>query len=104
MGLAMGFSDCKTLPPNPNPQRFKVIKTYRLGELVAVMLNYPRCITFEGNKVLVMLESEFLKCRKSKVLDPHFRNTENSPVSRFPGNDAGWRDAIIYLECKNRGL
>lgn len=111
MGMFKLFSDSsppisfRAVPvppdPNPNPFRFKIEATKPVGRYVVVHAHYPDCTTHGGHKVMVYDDAgELERALAKKHLDPHFLEDPNtlSPVARFPGNAAGWRDAVDFAE------
>lgn len=85
-------------PIDPNPDNFKLIRSYQQGERhFAVMVNYPNCINYEGNKIIVYRNVSFGKFLSQKSLDPHFfrgKIGDVTPFARFEPTDAGWNAAI----------
>jgi hypothetical protein len=47
--------------PNPDPKNFKIIKTQQIGESLILMVNYPNCTNFEGDKILFYVNYLSLK-------------------------------------------
>ena len=50
-----------------------------------VRINYPDCHNYEGNKILVFLDTTREELEKQKAIDPHFSDNPDfiSPVARF---------------------
>jgi hypothetical protein len=92
-------SSCKT--PNPNPKNFEIKKVAFWGEYVAVMVNYPDCTNFEGNKILIF-KSDIGKIKKWCSIDPHFFPSESSPIARFRPTKQGWKDAEIFIMIRSK--
>jgi hypothetical protein len=67
-------------------------------KLTVVMLKYLDCTTYEGNKVLVYATSK-KQLKKRKKLDPHFLEHGLSPIARFPGNDKGFKHAVLFAKA-----
>lgn len=87
------------LPPDPNPHKYKCIKQSICGDLVAVMLRYEGCTPYGGIKILVYKGTDVLnKIAENQPIDPHFLDTADSPIARFPGSIQGWKDALFYID------
>lgn len=98
---------------SPDPDYYRIDRVQRVGEHLVMQVRYHSCTKceYEGLKTMVFLyvpEVEVLRWRR---IDPHFRGLRSaasaqavveapSPAARFPGNDAGWNDAIDYAERK----
>lgn len=82
--IAMG---CK-----PDPYKFKIIKHEKVGGGTIVLANYEGCISFGGNK-LMLLKGEVDLDRKT--LDPHFLDETYEVVGRFIPTYEGWQMAKI---------
>ena len=39
--------------PNPDPKNYAISKTKQIEQFLVVMINYPNCTNYEGNKILV---------------------------------------------------
>lgn len=95
----------------PDPDKFEILEIHRDGNYVALRVKYiscPKC-TYEGIKVMVFPYVSELDILKWKRVDPHFRDPSAkpyreapSPIARFPGSDAGWKDAIEFIKLRNR--
>jgi len=86
MGLKIGFSSstCRN-NPNPNKYNFEVKEVY-LGTWAHVLLvNYPDCSTYNGDKVLV-IKGDYVP--NNSELDPHFLDGNNI-VARFVPTEEG---------------
>jgi len=102
MGLTRGMFSCLDTnnpePPNPNPKRFFIKHKTKIGELWVLLVHYPDCTTFNGNKLLVMLSEP-----SEKWLDPHFLES-NDVIARFRPTENGMKMALhlcnaIKLTC-----
>lgn len=92
----------KTLS-NPNPKNFKIIKVMDIGNYIAVEINYPDCINYEGNKIMVYQNITKNEIRKIKFLDPHFCDGNHlSPIARFEPTKFGWECAIGLISILNK--
>lgn len=85
---------------NPNKYRFKVVRFQQVGrKAVVVLLNYPDCYNYSGNKICVYDDaSKWLKLRQDKCIDPHFLEASYSPVARFEPTERGWKLALQFAK------
>lgn len=87
--------------PNPNPNNYKIEKLIlHLDKgYVLVLINYPDCTNFEGNKILVYKNVDPSTIINAKFLDPHFCNNDEhpSPIARFIPTDEGWEMALKFI-------
>lgn len=98
-------------PPRLDPDKYEVLEAIQIGGYFGMRVKYPSCprCEYEGVKILVFTDVTALDALKWKRIDPHFRdpilkhpNTESpSPVARFPGSDAGWEDALLYMKHRS---
>ncbi len=104
MGMPL-FSRGNTAPPNPNPALFTIVREFeiRYPRLTVVMVNYPGCTTYGGNKISVYSDT-VVNVRLAARLDPHFNDdsAEISPIARFPGDEYGWKLALQFVETLER--
>lgn len=86
--------------PNPDPNNFKIIKNKTIGKFLIILIKYPDCINFEGEKILIYKNWTIKKLKARNNLDPHFSNNEiePSPIARFIPTNEGWEMAIKF--CK----
>ena len=75
MGMKLFSSStdyCKSTITRPNPNKYRFnIKSIEKGELFDLLLiEYPDCITYKGNKLLMVKKDSFKI--DNKELDPHF--------------------------------
>ncbi len=91
---------CK-LVGNPNPSNFQILNHEEIGRFVVVLVKYPECLNYEGDKILVFENVSFGVIQKLKSIDPHFCDSGNhsSPIARFVPTLKGWHYAIQF--CKN---
>ena len=117
MGLSIGMSDCSCVQkdnihrsnaaiqrqtpsrfPNPNPKNFKFIKIERFEEFVIVMINYPDCTNYEGNKILVFDNITLEELANMEKIDPHFCDKDHkAPIARFEPTESGWSMAQTFV-------
>lgn len=102
MGLFKAPSSCvahkpAAVLPNPNPQNFRIAREERIGHCTLVLVHYPDCVNFEGNKIMVYWDVGSLL--HAEKLDPHFCEEGCvSPIARFVPTAAGWRMARAFAE------
>ena len=83
---------------NPRPTNFKIKEAFVIGDYVAVVVNYPDCSNFEGNKIMVY-EAPFSDVLRQKELDPHFCDDDHlSPIARFRPTKEGRFQAIHFMD------
>lgn len=93
-----GILHVETALPNPDPQNFIIKKTERIGSFTIVLINYPDCTNYEGNKVLVYHGCNIRDVIASKKLDPHFCDECTiSPIARFEPTERGWNWAKDFI-------
>jgi hypothetical protein len=82
--------------PNPNPKRFKVINHIQEGKFLIVLVNYPDCTNYEGNKILMYDGINMYNLLQQGSIDPHFSNNpkKRSPIARFVPTLNGWEMAL----------
>ncbi len=85
---------------NPNPENYNIIKSRQINEFLIVLINYPDCINFEGNKILIYKDCNIQQLINQKTIDPHFSDSVKfySPICRFIPTDKGWSMAISFCE------
>jgi anaerobic ribonucleoside-triphosphate reductase len=85
--------------PNPDPNNFKVLDIYDDG-YIALLINYPDCTNYEGNKILVFDNTIKIKdIINLKSIDPHFCDGGHiSPIARFEPTKRGWSMAIEFIK------
>ena len=84
---------------DPNPSNFRIKNIYENNGHCVVYINYPNCINYEGNKILVFKDTKKEKIRKLNEIDPHFSDSENKVklIARFEPTDEGWQLAKEFL-------
>lgn len=75
--------------PNPNPYNYLI-----------VLINYPDCKNYEGNKVLLYKDIKIKDLKKQDSIDPHFSNNKlkHSPIARFVPTISGWQMALKLVD------
>jgi len=84
---------------NPNPNNYLVVKAEEHNGVLILMIRYPDCNNYEGNKILVFERGvTLINIINQKVIDPHFSTNSNyhSPIARFEPTDRGWNWAISF--------
>lgn len=94
----------------PNADKYQIMDAVRVGPHLVLNVQYPNCskCSFEGNKILVFLNTPETSVLKWRRIDPHFSDPDEkrldhqapSPAARFPASETGWRDAIEYATRK----
>jgi hypothetical protein len=78
---------------NPDPKKFTIIQSVRVGDWFVTKIQYPNCTNYEGNKIIV---TDFNPKNRTE-LDPHF--TKNSGIiARFVPTDSGWNMATNFAK------
>lgn len=87
--------------PNPNPKNFRVVQHEYIGTWLIVIVNYPDCKNYEGDKLLVYKGVELKKLVEGGSIDPHFSASPMSPIARFRPTPLGVVMArkLIASEC-----
>jgi hypothetical protein len=88
-----GYCPSSTKEPRADLFEIKFAKNINRGKSCVLMISYPNCENFEGNKICVFRHS--LKyMEKQKLIDPHFSSEGLSPFARFEPTEEGWNMAI----------
>jgi hypothetical protein len=91
------------VPPNPDPKKFEILSTLRIGDFLIIEVSYPDCTNYEGRKLLVyeVDDAWTLLCKNNGTLDPHFSNNPKfySPIARFEPTTRGWKMAKCFLRA-----
>lgn len=85
--------------PNPDPKLFRVVKHFAKKGHLALLVNYPGCTNYEGDKVLVYRNTRLAELLAQGTIDPHFSQNPHylSPCARFEPTKQGWRLALNLL-------
>lgn len=98
-------------PETPDKSNYNVEEVKRLNQHLVLKVSYPNCrnCVYEGNKVMVFLNTSPEEALLWKEIDPHFRdpkkvakNAAPSPAARFPATSEGWADAIVFAQGKSK--
>jgi hypothetical protein len=79
--------------PMPDPSNYEVIHYEEHGPFVILVVRYPDCTTFEGQKVLVFHGKPLTSILAQTRMDPHFSQStvpgNGHPVARFEPTPMG---------------
>lgn len=90
-----GYTKTTDISPNPNKFNFTVLDEEVIGNYLIVKTHYEGCTTHNGNKIAVY---EGIKSVKGRTeLDPHFMETDDSPIARFPATILGSKLAKNFV-------
>lgn len=103
-----------TDPSSPDSENYVVEEAVAVDQHLVLKVKYPNCskCSFEGSKVLVLLNVPLIDALKWRKIDPHFKDTKKqptmpieapSPRARFPADAEGWQDALTFAHSKSRG-
>lgn len=87
----------------PDPSNYEITKHRQVGKYLIVMIKYPNCINYEGNKIMVYQDCTITELTKQIYIDPHFFENDKyySPIARFVPTKKGWKMAKKF--CKIYG-
>lgn len=90
--------------PNPNPYNYVIKNDYQTGDYLIILINYPDCTNYEGNKVLVYKNVHLRDLINQGSIDPHFSNnkSKHSPIARFVPTEDGWNMAMQLVSLLNK--
>lgn len=96
MGVCKAFSSCSTNAnaKAPDPSRWALIHREQYAHGYVLMVKYFGCDTFEGRKIMVYRGQYKLRT----VLDPHFADSDDSPIARFKPDEEGWDAAVALVQ------
>ena len=94
------YEEKKVSKYDPKPNHFEIKNVYESNGHCIIYINYPNCINYEGNKVLVFKDTKKEEIEKLNEIDPHFTDSENiiKPIARFELTYEGWNLAIKFIE------
>lgn len=90
--------DCQSISGNPDPRKFEIIATKKFNNYTVLMITYPDCTNYEGNKILVFENP----IKNETFIDPHFCEKHQSPIARFEPTLRGLAWAIDFCEMLER--
>lgn len=90
--LKSSNTNCVRINRNPDPNNYKIVKHLQFGKFLLIMINYPDCTNYEGNKILLFDNVSLFELIKQEKIDPHFSNNKKykSPIARFEPTVYGW--------------
>jgi hypothetical protein len=88
---------------NLDSSNYRIIKSKKIDNFLILFINYPNCTNFEGNKILVYINSTIDDLYTQRSIDPHFSDNKNyiSPIARFIPTDIGWKMAEFFCSITN---
>lgn len=87
---------------DPNPAKFTIKNHYENNGNIAIVVNYPNCKNFEGNKIIVFKNATWEQICNLKEIDPHFIDSDTiKPYARFEPTTDGWLSAVFILNHIN---
>lgn len=75
----------------PDPYNFKVLEMEVINGNAIILANYPGCLTYEGNKLMLLRGEHPI----GDTLDPHFLDDDYAVVARFLPTELGWKMARL---------
>lgn len=98
-----GYSPPPPPPGNPDPSNYQLVRAEEgLGKYLIVMIKYPDCKNYEGNKILVFKDVTLIELVNQKLIDPHFfpgDDKRKSPIARFVPTEEGWQMALVFVKA-----
>lgn len=84
---------------DPNPSVFSIIKIASCNRNVAIVIKYPNCKNYEGDKIIVYRNVAVSEVLGAREIDPHFKDAGKlKPFARFEPTDEGWDKAMWLLK------
>ncbi len=86
--------------PNPNPKKYKILRSERIGRNLVVEIKYIGCTNYEGKKILLFEHLTVYQLTANKFIDPHFseKKFQYSPFARFEPTERGWSMACLLAK------
>lgn len=79
---------------NPDPARYKILRTHVVGRHAVIEAHYTGCTNYEGRKILVLRSDQPIDWAQSRrTLDPHF-DRGSDVFARFEPTADGWAAAV----------
>ncbi len=87
-------------PPNPDPKNFEIWRYEENGDWLLVVIRYPDCINFNGDKILLYRNITIERLKGLTEIDPHFSNKfkQITPFARFVPTEEGWNTAVKLMD------
>jgi hypothetical protein len=95
------FGSSSTNQPDPGNFQIQRITSHFGHPYCVVIVHYPNCTNCDGRKILVF-NKEPEEVESMKWMDPHFSESDNSPIARFAPTLQGWINAIDFIEMITR--
>ena len=85
---------------DPDPTNFRISIYNEQNGNVAILVKYPNCKNYEGEKIIVFKNTTWGQIRNLEELDPHFTEEDNviKPFARFEPTLDGWLSAVELLK------
>ena len=80
----------KPSPVDPIPSLFKIEVLEQYDNCVLGVVNYPNCTTFDGDKVIVWINTTVSEVEGMILIDPHFL-LNNKIIARFKPTVEGFK-------------
>ena len=89
--------------PNPDPKNYIIRKHFEQNGFLMILINFPDCINYEGDKILVFSKCTLDDLKKQKFIDPHFSDNKKffSPMARFEPTHQGWIFGKEFIKLFN---
>ena len=87
----------------PDPKNYIIRKHFEQNGFLMILINFPDCINYEGDKILVFSKCTLEDLKKQKVIDPHFSDNKKffSPMARFEPTHQGWIFGKEFIKLFN---
>jgi hypothetical protein len=95
----LNYEENKVSGFDPNPTNFIIRKYSEQNGHIVILINYPNCKNYEGEKVIVFKNTTWEQIRNLKEIDPHFTDEKTiKPFARFEPTVDGWLSAVNLIE------
>ena len=93
----------KLVNANPDPKNYKITVSMQYDNAFVLFVNYPNCVNYEGNKIIVFDGNldDYFDHFKENGIDPHFEKSKYSPIARFVPTSDGFKLACKFAESFN---
>jgi len=97
---ASNYEATKVSEFDPNPAKFMIRKYNEQNGNLAILINYPNCKNYEGEKIIVFKNTTWEDVKNLKEIDPHFTDEATiKPFARFEPTTEGWLSAVSLLHA-----
>lgn len=93
-GSLVVITPATQVSPNPDPYKFFVEKSERIGNNTILLVHYFGCTTFDGRKLLLIN----IPWDDRPELDPHFLDGNHIVKARFEPTEEGYKLAKLCAE------